>query len=211
MTRFANRWSTKALSTLLCAFLLCPSLTSCTATAPALAQTNISALHEFSWGENVGWMNWRDANSGAQGVRVTSTYLSGYVWGENAGWISVGNGLPTGPGPRYTNATGPETGVNILVNGDLDGFAWAENVGWVNFGTAAALGVDRARYDAAYKGLANVELAGRFQVEAGDRIHLLLAYRPPEELEPDGPQIPGVDELDRRLESTIRWWRRGRG
>ena len=38
MTRFANRWSTKALSTLLCAFLLCPSLTSCTAMAPALAQ-----------------------------------------------------------------------------------------------------------------------------------------------------------------------------
>jgi GH15 family glucan-1,4-alpha-glucosidase len=51
------------------------------------------------------------------------------------------------------------------------------------------------------------ELAGRFQLQAGETIHLLLAYRSPEELEPDGPQIPGVDELDRRLRATIRWWR----
>jgi GH15 family glucan-1,4-alpha-glucosidase len=55
------------------------------------------------------------------------------------------------------------------------------------------------------------QLAGRFLVEAGETIRLLLAYRPPEELEPDGPVLPDADELDRRLKDTVRWWRRWSG
>jgi hypothetical protein len=117
--------------------------------APALAQTNVSADHKYSWGENVGWMNWRDANAGAQGVRATATYLSGYVWCENVGWVTVGDGTPAGAGGQYSNADGSDTGVNILASGDLTGFGWGENIGWINFNTAAALGGERARFDRA--------------------------------------------------------------
>jgi pentatricopeptide repeat protein len=52
------------------------------------------------------------------------------------------------------------------------------------------------------------QLVGRFDVKAGERAHLLLAYAAPEELEPDGPQAPDADELDRRLRDTGRWWKR---
>jgi hypothetical protein len=146
--------------------------------APVLAQTNISASHEFSWGENIGWMNWRDANGGAQGVRVTATYLSGFVWGENVGWISVGDGTPGGAGPRYTNATGDDTGVNILSGGDLAGFAWGENIGWINFDTAAALGSQRARYDSAanrFRGFAWGENVGWINLDDANQFVAVCA------------------------------------
>ena len=41
-------------------------------TSSAFAQTNVSPLHKFSWSENCGWMNWRDAGSppGSQGARL---------------------------------------------------------------------------------------------------------------------------------------------
>jgi hypothetical protein len=108
--------------------------------APALAQSDIDASRKWSWGENVGYMNWRDAGAGAQGVRLTETFLAGYIWGENIGWVTVGDGTPTGSGGTlYTNTTGSDTGVNIAPNGDLYGYAWAENVGWINFDTRAAL------------------------------------------------------------------------
>jgi len=113
-----------------------------------LAVSNVDDAHKFSWGENVGWMNWRDANSAADGVIVGSGFLSGWVWGENAGWINVGNG--NGP---YGNVTGTDFGVNILGNGDLEGFAWGENIGWVNFDTSSHA-PNQARYDVA---------AGRFR------------------------------------------------
>lgn len=44
--------------------LLCVLLAS-----PALAQSDIPDAHKFSWQENVGWMNWRDANATSQGDR----------------------------------------------------------------------------------------------------------------------------------------------
>ena len=55
------------------------------------------------------------------------------------------------------------------------------------------------------------ELVGRFEVQTGERIHLLLAYAASEELEPDGPFQPEAEVLDRRLKSTIRWWRQWTG
>ena len=108
-----------------------------------LAPSNIDPDHKYSWGENVGWMNWRDAGGGADGVNVGADFLSGHIWGENLGWINVGDGA----GP-YANTTSADYGVNVLAGGDLEGFAWSENGGWVNFGWAASTAdPNRARYD----------------------------------------------------------------
>jgi GH15 family glucan-1,4-alpha-glucosidase len=50
------------------------------------------------------------------------------------------------------------------------------------------------------------DLVGRVTVQAGDRVHLSLAYASPESLE-SGPGEPKAAELDRRLKRTIRLWR----
>ncbi len=118
--------------------------------APALGQTNISKNNKYSWAENCGWMNWRDAGPvpGVQGVRLGPTCLSGYIWCENTGWISLGDGSP-GDGTFYTNQTGADFGVNLASDGSLTGYAWGENVGWINFGGGAlATPPNPARYDA---------------------------------------------------------------
>ena len=104
-----------------------------------LAQSNIDPGHAFSWGENIGWLNWRcDPENG---VVVRTQYLSGYIWAENAGWIDLGDG--NGP---YGNGGDTDFGVNLLPNGDLDGLAWGENIGWINFNTAGHA-PDQARFD----------------------------------------------------------------
>ena len=110
------------------------------AATPVLAQSNVDPVHKYSWSENCGWMNWRDAGSptSSQGAVIGTTFMYGYVWLENAGWLKLGGGTPAN-GFAYSNTTGPDTGVNIAPSGNLSGFAWGENVGWVNFDTAAAL------------------------------------------------------------------------
>jgi hypothetical protein len=120
------------------------------AATPALAQTTISSVNKFSWSENCGYMNWRDANSGAQGVRRVNNFLTGYIWGENVGWISVGSGTPAN-GTAYSNASGTDSGVNVDAGtGNLSGFAWGENIGWINFAGAAPLGAPyAAKWDSA--------------------------------------------------------------
>ncbi len=51
------------------------------------------------------------------------------------------------------------------------------------------------------------DLRGHVTLHAGDRKHLsLTAYRP-EAIDPDPPPQPDAEELDRRLQKTIRWWR----
>ncbi|MCA9292406.1 MAG: dockerin type I repeat-containing protein [Phycisphaerales bacterium] len=99
------------------------------AASAALGATNISPTNKWSWGENIGFMNWRDAGTpaGNQGVEVLSDHLAGYVWCENIGWLNVGNG--SGP---YANTNNTNYGVNV-VGGFLEGYAWMENAGWVNF------------------------------------------------------------------------------
>ena len=100
--------------------------------APARAQTDIDPINKFSWEENCGWMNWRDAGGGAQGVRDAGTYLSGLIWCENVGWVNVGNGAPAN-GVSYSITSGTASGVYAAPRGVLSGFAWGENVGWINF------------------------------------------------------------------------------
>jgi hypothetical protein len=117
----------------------------------ASADSNVTSGMEFAWGENIGWLNWRDANGSVDGVLNCGAHLEGFIWGENVGWINTGNGPMSGT--MYTNADSSDFGVNILPNGDLEGFAWGENIGWINFDTASAA-PDQARYDAS---------AGRFR------------------------------------------------
>lgn len=115
-------------------------LTACAAATAvtAWAQSNIdnTVPNKHGWGENIGWTNWHDANSGAQGARADSFVMSGFVWGENIGWINLGDGAPASP-PFYGNVDGADIGVNIATNGELTGYAWGENVGWINFGGGA--------------------------------------------------------------------------
>ncbi len=109
------------------------------ASSPCLAATNVSPTLKFAWGENVGWLNWHDANGGEAGVRVHATFLSGFIWAENIGWINLGS--QPNNGLAYANADSADFGVNIdPLTGELFGLAWGENVGWLNFDTRPALG-----------------------------------------------------------------------
>jgi hypothetical protein len=114
------------------------------AAAPALAQSDVSVSHKMCWGENVGFMNWRDAGSpvASRGVHLHGTFLSGLVWAENVGWINLGDGAPAN-GTVYANATGADFGVNVDVGtGNLSGMAWGENIGWINFAGGSIAGGD---------------------------------------------------------------------
>ena len=72
---------------------------------------------QYSYGENIGWLNF-EPNQGT-GVAVSKTEVTGYVWAENIGWINLS---PV----SYGGVVNDEAG-------NLSGFAWAENVGWINF------------------------------------------------------------------------------
>jgi GH15 family glucan-1,4-alpha-glucosidase len=50
-------------------------------------------------------------------------------------------------------------------------------------------------------------LEGSANVRAGERVGLSFLSVPPEQLDYDPPEAPGADELDRRLEQTMGWWR----
>jgi hypothetical protein len=119
----------------------------CIAGPAVLAATasNVDRGCEFAWGENIGWLNWRDAQDGAAGAVIDETFLSGFVWGENVGWINLGDGAPAN-GAHYSNTDGADSGVNIAPDGDLFGLAWGENIGWVSFDTRSR-GDQRARVD----------------------------------------------------------------
>jgi hypothetical protein len=143
--------------------------------APVIAQSNVDPSNKHAWAENIGWTNWRDAGSGADGVVVGSSFLSGRIWSESDGWIDVGRGHPGG-GTFYVNADGADFGVNIGhlgSAGDLDGFAWGENTGWINFGWAAGTAnPERARFDSAtnrFRGYAWGENTGWINLDDGSR------------------------------------------
>jgi GH15 family glucan-1,4-alpha-glucosidase len=50
------------------------------------------------------------------------------------------------------------------------------------------------------------DLAGAPTVEEGQRIHLSVLYRRPEDLDKGLVEPPAPEELDRRLEETVNWW-----
>lgn len=133
-----------------CRLLVLAALAS--AASPALAQSNVSSGSKFSWSENCGWMNWRDAGSplATQGVRLQGSFLTGSAWGENIGFISFGDGSPANS-TSYANINAADFGVNVnTTSGELSGFAWGENTGWINFsGGALASPPNPARLDTA--------------------------------------------------------------
>jgi hypothetical protein len=115
----------------------------------ATAQFTVDDQLKFAFSENLGWTNWRDAKSGADGALMHETFMSGFVWSENAGWINLGDGDPT-DGVHYANLDSTDYGVNVDPDtGDLFGLAWGENIGWINFDTASSLAAfdQHARFD----------------------------------------------------------------
>jgi GH15 family glucan-1,4-alpha-glucosidase len=51
------------------------------------------------------------------------------------------------------------------------------------------------------------DLTGSCTVAEGDRLRLSLIYQKPEDLDEELVDVPEPDELDRRMEDTIAWWR----
>lgn len=153
----------------------------------SLAQTGISLTDKWSWGENIGWMNWRDAGDGSQGVVREGDFLGGYIWSENVGWISLGDGSPAN-GSSYGNIEGADCGVNIEpATGHLFGYAWGENIGWINFsGGALANPPQPARIDlssARLRGFAWAENIGWINLD--DDVHF-VAFECRADLNSDG-------------------------
>lgn len=70
--------------------------------------------------------------SPSHGVRVTDTFMAGYVHAPNFGWIHLGNGAPAN-GHSYANTTARTCGINLAVNGELTGYAYGANIGWILF------------------------------------------------------------------------------
>jgi len=141
-----------------------------TAAAHAHGQSNISPVNRFTWCENAGFINWRDAAGGTGGVRVLENagYLRGFAWSENMGYLNLGNG-----GGPYANTTGLNFGVNLNpATGLLSGFGWSENAGWVNFsGGELATPPNPARFDIAsrrFRGYAWSENAGWINLDHGN-------------------------------------------
>ena len=53
----------------------------------------------------------------------------------------------------------------------------------------------------------NHDLEASFAVRAGERVRISIISVHPDVLDYDPPEVPRSDELDRRLEETIKWWR----
>ncbi len=142
--------------------------------AQAIPPSNVCPDAKFGWGENIGWTNWKDANSGASGVKVFPNHAAGFAWGENVGWINFGPG-----GGPYANTTGANFGVNInQTTGVCTGLAWGENIGWINFATTPSLGAQGARYDALahrFRGYAWGENVGWINLDNGVPAHFVGA------------------------------------
>jgi GH15 family glucan-1,4-alpha-glucosidase len=52
------------------------------------------------------------------------------------------------------------------------------------------------------------DLNARFTVRAGERVHLSIKAEAPERIDDDPPEPPTPEHMDRRLDETLRWWRR---
>lgn len=50
-------------------------------------------------------------------------------------------------------------------------------------------------------------LTGKFRITEGERRRLSILYGRPEDLEEGFEDVPSIDELDRRLEETLSWWK----
>ena len=94
------------------------------------AATSINLTNNFSYGENVGWMDWR--GNITSGVVIGEYFCSGSIYAANLGWIRMGVGMPTN-GMQYQNFAANDYGVNLDGLGNLRGYAYGANIGWINF------------------------------------------------------------------------------
>ncbi|HEY0724232.1 MAG TPA: hypothetical protein VGD41_09650, partial [Pyrinomonadaceae bacterium] len=108
-----------------------------TGDAPTAPLTStINPTEAFSYGANIGWMNWRP--SVADGVEIDEYVVSGYIYGANVGWINMGDGTPAN-NIQYSNSSAADFGVNDQIDPALPGpailrgFAYGANIGWINF------------------------------------------------------------------------------
>ncbi len=61
--------------------------------------------------------------------------------------------------------------------------------------------------DAEIEPAGNHNLEASISVHAGERVRLSIVSVLPEKLDEDTHEVPGTEELDRRLDETIEWWR----
>ncbi len=153
--------------------------------ARAQAATNIDPTNKYSWGANVGWMNWApDSVNGA----VMAAFCSGYVYSANVGWIFLGDGTPDN-GLAYSNARPTDYGINIDTKSDpnnwlLSGLAYSANVGWINFSVLTQTGAaNRPRIDRTtgkMLGYAWSANAGWLPLDSSPTAQLVVTLPPPQ-------------------------------
>ncbi len=101
----------------------------------SLAASNVDDDSRYSYGGNVGWIDWKpDPGSDPEvGGRIENGVCSGYIYSANVGWIHLGDGSPE-DGSAYANNSMDDYGVNVDPGGKLTGLAYGANIGWINFG-----------------------------------------------------------------------------
>lgn len=140
---------------------------------------------QYSYGENVGWLNAEPSGDGGPGVIVSDSLQTGYIWGENIGWVSL----------SCLNNTGIcrtlSYGVLNDGAGNLSGYAWGENVGWINFApTGGGVTVDPAT--GKFSGTAWGENIGwiTFSSPGPVSFGVTTAWRPPSDTTPPVLTMP---------------------
>jgi hypothetical protein len=103
--------------------------------SPSWGASTINSTEAYSYGANIGWMNWRP--SLADGVEIDEYVVSGYIYGANVGWINMGDGTPTNH-IQYSNSAADDFGINYQIDpmlpgkAILRGYAYGANIGWIN-------------------------------------------------------------------------------
>ena len=120
----------------------------------AHAATTINAVNKYSYGANIGWIDWR--GDVANGAVIGAFVCSGSIYAANVGWISLGDGAPAN-GVRYGNDLATDCGVNHDGAGNLVGYAYGANIGWLTFTNRAS---DGTAYDGPKVNLLNGRLTG---------------------------------------------------
>lgn len=104
--------------------------------ANAFGDTTIDPTNAYSYGANIGFMNWR--GDGANGIVIGRYICSGSIYGANVGWMSLGDGTAAN-GIQYANSSADDFGVNTVKDPNvsselyLRGYAYGANIGWINF------------------------------------------------------------------------------
>jgi hypothetical protein len=101
------------------------------------AASTINSVNKYSYGANIGWVDWR--GDVANGAAIGAFVCSGSIYAANVGWIDLGDGTPAN-GIRYQNNAATDFGVNHDGTGNLGGYAYGANIGWLTFTNRDATG-----------------------------------------------------------------------